>query len=65
MPGVITVQGHPEFTPAYSRALMERRRDSLGETVYQTGIASLNTGLDAHTVVQWIVNFIRMPSHGS
>lgn len=55
---VITVQGHPEFSTAYASALMTLRREVLGETVYQAGMASLDAELDSLVVVGWLVDFL-------
>lgn len=56
---IITFQGHPEFVRDYSRAIMEVRRDSLGEDVYATGQASLARETQGSRVATWIVNFLR------
>ncbi|NJN52462.1 MAG: GMP synthase [Gammaproteobacteria bacterium] len=56
---IITFQGHPEFEKGYSRALMNLRREILGEAVYASGIASLEKSVDTDVVARWIVNFIR------
>ncbi len=54
---VITVQGHPEFTKPYSEALMNYRREQLGEDTYAQGVASLGGTLDARTAMAWMLNF--------
>lgn len=55
---VITVQGHPEFTKAYSGALLEIRRELLGEAVYGSGKLSLEQPTDEDLMARWIVNFL-------
>jgi hypothetical protein len=55
---VLTLQGHPEFTPAYSEALMDGRRELLGETVYRAGKASLAEPTDHARVAGWMLNFM-------
>ncbi|MCB1644542.1 MAG: hypothetical protein KDI36_03775 [Pseudomonadales bacterium] len=55
---IFTVQGHPEFVPAYSKALMEFRREMIGEENYMTGMASLAHQSDSPVVAQWILRFI-------
>jgi GMP synthase-like glutamine amidotransferase len=55
---VLTLQGHPEFTPAYSEALMDSRRELLGETVYRAGKASLAEPTDHARVAGWMLNFM-------
>jgi GMP synthase-like glutamine amidotransferase len=55
---VWTIQGHPEFLPDYSSALMRFRREIIGESVYQSGVESLSEPLDAMTVAEWMLNFV-------
>lgn len=55
---IIGFQGHPEFTPEYSAALMQARRGGLiPEEVVDEGLASLAIGPDRDVLVDWIVNF--------
>lgn len=56
---VITFQGHPEFRPDYSRALMEYRREVIGEERFKAGVESLGQGTDAELVGHWILEFLR------
>ena len=56
---VITVQGHPEFTPDFARALYEVRREVIGETGYRRAIASLDLPLDSLEVAEEIMSFVR------
>lgn len=53
-----TIQGHPEFAPEYSRALMNYRREIIGEETYQGGVASLHTPTDAKQLAQWMLDFV-------
>ena len=55
---VITVQGHPEFSPSYSQALMNFRREIIGEETFENGVASLDTPLDAQRWIGWMLNFL-------
>ena len=54
----LTVQGHPEFSKDYSRALIEYRKDSLDTARYEQGLQSLQLEKDDAFVSQWIVNFL-------
>lgn len=56
---VLTVQGHPEFTKAYSQALMSYRKSLLGEELFQRGIDSLQLPEDDVLIAQWIANFLQ------
>lgn len=47
-------QGHPEFDPAYSAALMDIRRDRIPAAVIEVGEASLTQHPDHPTVVTWL-----------
>jgi GMP synthase-like glutamine amidotransferase len=55
---ILTFQGHPEFSKGYSRALMEARRDMLGESRYTAGVESLEEPVHPSVVGRWIINFI-------
>ncbi len=55
---ILTFQGHPEFEPGYSRALMELRREIIGESVYQEGMASLHSTIEGDIAVAWMLRFL-------
>ena len=55
----LTIQGHPEFTKAYSRALMVSREDTINEQQFIAGIKSLELALDGELIARWIVNFLQ------
>ena len=52
------MQAHPEFSREYSRALMELRRESVGAERIDTGLESLERGIDSTRVARWIVEFL-------
>jgi len=56
---IITFQGHPEFTNDYMKSIIERRRDSMGERVYQQALNTVDDTTDRELVGQWIVNFLK------
>ncbi len=57
---IFTVQGHPEFTKPYLRALIADRRSLLGATVYERALQSLEQReADAALMAEWIVSFIK------
>jgi len=58
-PSFLTVQGHPEFTKAYSQALMVSREDILNEEEFARGMSSLSLPEDDTHFAQWVVNFLR------
>jgi len=55
----LTVQGHPEFSKAYSQALLESRKDILDTARYERGLQSLHQDKDDTIVAQWIINFLK------
>lgn len=58
MGNALAIQGHPEFSRAYVRALMDGRREALGETVYAAGTASLAHDVDATLLGCWMLRFM-------
>jgi GMP synthase-like glutamine amidotransferase len=64
---ILTFQGHPEFSKGYSRALMNFRREMLGEPRYTAGVESLEKPVHPSVVGRWILNFIasREPDRAS
>ncbi len=58
----LTIQGHPEFSKDYARALMEFRRDLLGQEIHQQGIASLEQDVESEKMGRWLINFFRSES---
>ncbi|MNO70415.1 GMP synthase [glutamine-hydrolyzing] [compost metagenome] len=57
---VLCFQGHPEFISDYSRALLDLRRDFLGEPVYNQGVESLGASHQGTTVAEWMMRFVEM-----
>jgi GMP synthase-like glutamine amidotransferase len=58
---VFCVQGHPEFLEEYSAFLMGKRRDSLGEDLYDAGVKSLEHGHDGLYVARMMKAFVEAP----
>jgi GMP synthase-like glutamine amidotransferase len=59
---ILSFQGHPEFVPAYSREIMEFRREMIGEQAYSTGMASLEAEHqgehEGDRVARWVLKFL-------
>jgi GMP synthase (glutamine-hydrolysing) len=53
------VQGHTEFSKAYSRDLMALRRELVGDERVRQGEASLFAPVDDTLMVRWILEFMR------
>jgi len=54
---MMTVQGHPEFSKNYSRALMEKRKNIIPAPLIEDGQASLAADADDQLMARWIINF--------
>ncbi len=60
----LSIQGHPEFSKAYSKDLMNDRRDRIPDNRIREGMTSLNAEVDDRLVAQWIINFFHYdPGH--
>lgn len=51
------IQGHPEFSREYARALMERRRGVIPADVVEAGLASLSKRVDSGLTFEWMSRF--------
>lgn len=63
---MLGLQGHPEFIKDYSRGLLALRRDTLGESLYTSGMNSLQENTDEVMVGAWMLRFLadaRAASH--
>jgi GMP synthase-like glutamine amidotransferase len=54
---VFSVQGHPEFTPAYTNALINIREDMIGKDRATNARTSLKNPHDGQQVGSWILDF--------
>ena len=54
---VFAIQGHPEFTPAYTNALIDIREDKIGKERAATARISLQKPHDGGQVGGWILDF--------
>jgi GMP synthase-like glutamine amidotransferase len=55
---LLSVQGHPEFTKAYAKDLMQSREDIIAPDVLTRGIQSLVLEHEHLLMAQWIVRFL-------
>jgi GMP synthase-like glutamine amidotransferase len=55
---ILTLQGHPEFVSGYSRAIIEFRRELIGEDVYHKGLESLQDAPATDRMAHWIIDFL-------
>jgi GMP synthase-like glutamine amidotransferase len=54
---MMTVQGHPEFSKAYSAALIAKRAGVIPAPRCREALASLNAEVDSRLMMRWIINF--------
>lgn len=52
------IQGHPEFTKAYSADLMAKRRGRISDDVLDKGMKSLESPVDDTLVARWMLAFM-------
>ncbi len=56
---VLGIQGHPEFSVAMMKDVLEARKVNLGKQVYQAVMRSVDNGKpDNRLMAQWVVNFL-------
>lgn len=56
---VFCMQGHPEFTPDYTAALMDTRRESMGPARVDRAMETLEGDHEGITIAGWIAAFFR------
>ncbi|MFK8047151.1 MAG: GMP synthase [Halioglobus sp.] len=56
---MLSFQGHPEFIPAYSKEIMDLRREMITEPVYLSGVDSLAGKHQGDRVARWVMNFLK------
>jgi len=56
---MLTLQGHPEFSRDYNKALFSKRVERIGKETVDAAKESLNEEIDSDAVGSWMVEFIR------
>jgi GMP synthase (glutamine-hydrolysing) len=54
------LQGHPEFSVEYARALMDYRQKIIPQHILQSGRISCSTELNSQIIVDWIIGFMQV-----
>lgn len=54
----LSIQGHPEWVPGYSRALINERRAIIPPERATSGLDSLRTPTDNRLFARWIIEFV-------
>jgi len=52
------IQGHPEFSREYSKALMLSRKDRIPKPILDKGVISLNHIPDDLSIMRWLLHFL-------
>lgn len=55
---MLGIQGHPEFSKAYDRFLIELRREKIGELLATEAIESLSAEVDRDLLRRWVLGFL-------
>ena len=55
---MLGIEGHPEFPAPYAKALIETRRERIGEALAEEALANVNDPTQHDVVARWIKNFI-------
>ena len=55
---IFSVQGHPEFEPAFARDLYTYRRSILGDRLTDRALASLSKRTDSATILQFALDYV-------
>ncbi len=58
---VLTLQSHPEMTPALTAEVLEQRRPEIGAARSAAALASLRQENDAELVAGWLLRFLDAP----
>jgi len=56
---ILTLQGHPEFSPAYLRHLITGRRAIIGTSRAEQALQSLHASNDHAKIARWILDFLK------
>lgn len=59
---LLGIEAHPEFPAAYARALIEDRRDRIGDQLAEEALTRVDVPVDSDTVGGWIARFFGSPS---
>ncbi|TNE64092.1 MAG: amidotransferase [Bacteroidetes bacterium] len=54
---MLGIQAHPEFSVAYERALLEKRRHLIGSQKVDIALDTLTHPLHQHVIAHWIMSF--------
>jgi GMP synthase-like glutamine amidotransferase len=55
---MLGIEGHPEFTPEFSEALIRARVERIGPAASKAALETVRQPTDAPVVAQWIRKFM-------
>lgn len=55
---ILCFQGHPEFSKDYLKSLMNKRKEILGEEIFNRASDSLKQKDDSNLIANWIIEFL-------
>lgn len=55
----VGLQGHPEFSREYGKAIMQSRKDIIDEATLMNGLNSLSQQTDDQLITGWLINFLK------
>lgn len=61
---MLGIEGHPEFPAAYVAALVNARKERIGEARAEAALAGVEAPTDAAVLGRWIANFIAGSARG-
>lgn len=53
------IQGHPEFSKAYNRLLIEKDKAKIDSTVIEVGLKSFDKKIHNEVFREWVLNFLK------
>lgn len=56
---VLCFQGHPEFVAGYAKAILDSKKNQIGDDLYSTAINSLSLEHQGIIVAEWMIHFIQ------
>jgi GMP synthase (glutamine-hydrolysing) len=57
---ILGIQGHPEASKAFVKALISSREDRLGGDTVARALTSLEQPVHSESVASWILNFLKL-----
>ena len=59
---IIAIQGHPEFSKEYAKAMLHYRREKIAAAQFEQAMQSWGITPDSQSVAKWFVQFLNKPT---